>query len=202
MGILLCMAVTVLAGCRQEQPEEAWIPTCSALQAPKGAPLTETLIETLDEAYYDSAELEKTVRSAADDYNRSRGTQAVEVVSYETEGQTVRLVMNYTDMTVYNDFNQVKFFNGPILEAQMEGFLFDTQFCHVDDGMIDSDPLDGSIPVSHKQYQVIVCDALHAVEVPGDIVYVSTNARPEGKRVAVPLETDAADDHLYVIYEF
>ena len=201
-GLLLCMAVTVLTGCGSAESSEEWIPPCSALQMPKGGPVTETLVETLDQSYYDSAELEKTIRDAVNDYDAAMGTQAVEVVSYEAEGGAVRLVMNYPDMTVYNDFNQVKFFNGPILEAQMEEFLFDTEFYHVAGGEIDSDPLPGTVPVSYKQYQVAICDPFYAVEVPGDIVYVSTNARPEGKRIAVPDPENGTGSYLYVIYEF
>lgn len=203
-GILTVLMMTALTACSGVEPEEEWIPTRSALQMPKDGPVTETLIVKLEESYYDSAELEKSVRNAVSDYDSAAGAQAVEIVSYETEGRTVDLVMNYTDLNVYNDFNQVKFFNGPILEAQMEEFLFDTEFYHVENGVIDSDPMPGTIPVSHKEYQVAVCGLSYALEVPGNIVYVSTNARPEGKRVAVPDEENdnETDGYIYVIYEY
>ncbi len=201
---ILLLALWLVSGCsRQEPEEEEWVPAQSAIQAPKDGPVTETLIETLDEDYYDSAELEKTVRDAVSEYDSANGPQAVEVVSFETEGKTVHLVLNYKDMNAYNDFNQVKFYNGSILGAQMEGFLFDREFYHVDAGAVDSDPLPGEIPVARKQYQVLITDPLHAVEVPGDIVYISTNAKLLGSRIAAPADDAAADSgYLYVIYEF
>ena len=143
------------------------------------------------------------VRDAVSEYDSANGPQAVEVVSFTAEGKNVNLSLNYRDMDAYNDFNQVKFFNGPILEAQMEGFLFDTEFYHVDAGAVDSDPLPGEIPLARKQYRVFITDLLHAVEVPGNIVYISTNAKLLGSRIAAPAE-DAAEGsgYLYVIYEF
>ena len=200
---VVLLALWTVSGCSRQEPEEEWLPAQSALQAPKEGPVTETLIETLDEDYYDSAELEKMVRDAVSEFDSANGPQAVEIISFTAEGKAVNLTLNYRDMDAYNDFNQVKFFNGPILEAQMEGFLFDCEFYHVDAGMVDSDPLPGEIPLARKQYQVFISDTLHAVEVPGDIVYISTNAKLLGSRVAAPADEAAAEGgYLYVIYEF
>ena len=114
----------------------------------------------------------------------------------------------------------------------MEGYLFYNQFRRVSDGQAESDTISNEEPLKHKEYQVLVTDASHLIKVPGDVVYLSVNASPMGRKEVQPAKEtveepkteglvlpssavyveekadepvsakDLEKNYLYIIYEF
>ena len=188
--LLLTAAVVsslFLGGCEKLMPkeEEPWIPDCTAIQVDAEGTVTETVIDRLDQPYYKAEELTQMIASAILDYTGEHGAQSVVQESLTIENNTVHLVLKYAGPEDYAAFNNVSFFNGTMLGAQMEGYHFETSFYEIGEDAALKE-VSGEEALRHKEYQVLVTDLSHAVEVPGDVVYVSTNAHPDGERLVRP----------------
>ena len=169
----------------QLSQEEAWEPDRTAVTDEDGV-IHETVMEALDQEWYSQSELEEMLSSSVDEYNRENGADAVTVDNFEVnEGQVV-LTMTYRCAADYAAFNQVEFYQGSMLGAQMEGFLFDTDFHKVERGRIKEEGVSASEPLSHKESQVLITQQPHVVCVPGRITYISGNGTLLGKQIAEP----------------
>lgn len=210
----------------------AWEPGETNLVVQEDGTLTETVIDKLDQSYYNASELEQMINETVSEYNQDHGADAVKVDSLSLENNQVVLTMTYKSASDYADYNNVRFYNGSMLGAEMEGYLFYNQFRKISDGVAEGDAISNEEPLKHKEYQVLVTDDSHLVQVPGDVVYVSVNASPMGKREVQPaaeevVETqpeglvlpssavyveekadepvtakDLEKNYLYIIYEF
>ena len=198
-------AMLLLSACGKQE-KEPWVPQQTALQIAKEGVVTETIIDSLDQDYYSSSELEKMVRSSVAEYAGTNGADSLQLTEYTSEGRNVRIVLTYGDDGDYAAFNSVPFYNGSMLGAQMEGFRFDTEFLKVGkDGTASGRRYPSEEPVSHKEYNVLICDREHVVEVPGDVVYVSAPAVVQDARIVTPGASEMTEGDaqlLYVLYEF
>ncbi|MDO5345228.1 MAG: hypothetical protein Q4E91_05740 [Lachnospiraceae bacterium] len=230
-AVVVC--TLMLGGCDmldEVLEEKAWEPGETALQVLEDGTVTETVIDQLDESYYSSSELESMVNSSVGQYNKEHGADAVTVDSLIIENNQVTLTMTYRTAQDYADYNNVRFYNGSMLGAEMDGYLFYNQFKQVEKGTVTGEGLSNEEPLKHKELQVLVTDTSHAVKVPGDVVFLSTNAAPMGRKEVKPVPAEASseeeglvlpsnavyveEDHspvtakdlektyLYIIYEF
>ena len=238
-GLLAGMAaliMCILTGCSEiEQmmphPGDDWVPEETALVVNRDGTITETIFDSLEEAYYDSAELQKMVNDTTAEYQASHSETALTVDEMTVENGAVFLQMTYQGWEDYASYNQVPFYNGSMLGAQVEGFLFYNEFRRVEEGISSADTITNEEPLSHKECQVLVTDASHMVKVPGKIRYISANADVTDWYFAKPREeafktdtqglvlpssavyvdpeskkevsqTDLEKTYIYVIYEF
>ncbi|MDD2959906.1 MAG: hypothetical protein PHE06_11620 [Lachnospiraceae bacterium] len=187
------MCTLTLSACSLPSKNE-WKPEETSLQVKKDGTLTETVIDQLDETYYNSQELESMIKSSVSEYNQKHGADAITVTALTLENNQVNLTLDYKSAEDYADYNNVKFYNGSMLGAEMDGYLFYNTFKQVDEGTVTKDQLSNEEPLKHKEYQVLVTDLLHVVQVPGDVVYVSENGYPADERVVKPSGESAAKD--------
>ncbi len=170
--------------------EEPWEPDASALQIAADGSVTETLLEKLDRDYYQGAEISAMVQEAVADYNREAGAERVSADPVLAGKTTVKVVLRYASGEDCAAFNRSVFFSGSMLDAEMAGYLFYQDFARVEkDGSIKNG-ISWEQVLSHKEYQVVVCDRYHKVQVPGRIVYLSEGASLEGGDIAVPDEPE------------
>lgn len=196
-AVIVCTLMLSACGLLEEK---AWEPTETSLEAKKDGTLTETVIDQLDQSYYSSSELESMINSSVSEYNQSHGADAVKVDSLSLENNQVVLTMTYKTAEDYAGYNNVRFYNGSMLGAEMDGFLFYNQFREVTDGTVTADNISNEEPLKHKEYQVLVTDTSHVVRVPGDVVYVSINGSPAAEKEVKPLkETRAAEQEGLVL---
>lgn len=167
---------------------EDWNPGETYLVVQEDGTLTETVIDRLDQNYYNAEELGQMITSTVGEYNQDHGADAVIVDSLSLENNQVILTMTYKTAGDYADYNNVRFYNGSMLGAELEGYLFYNEFRKVNDGVAESENITNEEPLKHKEYQVLVTDDSHLVQVTGDVVYVSANASPMGKREVQPVE--------------
>ena len=145
---------------------------------------TETIIDGLDQAYYDAGELKALVDETVSAHNAEQKDQVVTVEDFTTDEKGISLRMRYPDAQAYASYNHVPAFQGSMLEAQMAGFLFLNEFRKVADGVSAAETIPNGEPLSHKEYQVLVTDLTHVVRMPAKVKYVSANASvAEGKIV-------------------
>ena len=236
--VTVVMCMLTLSGCDLQDTiedivgEKTWEPGETNLVVREDVTLTETVIDALDQNYYDSGELEQMINRTVSEYNQGHGADSVTVDSLSMENNQVVLTMTYQSAADYADYNNVRFYNGSMLGAEMEGYLFYNQFRRVSDGQAESDTISNEEPLKHKEYQVLVTDASHLIKVPGDVVYLSVNASPMGRKEVQPAKEtveepkteglvlpssavyveekadepvsakDLEKNYLYIIYEF
>lgn len=115
-GIFLAVrAVTKCFG-----PEEQ---TASAIEFRRNGSIVVTSVETLDQDYYDVAELKKTIRDAVSAYNEANGG-GVKQTSFSVTENTAHLVMTYDSPEDYERFNDTTLYVGTVQGARDEGFDF------------------------------------------------------------------------------
>ena len=173
-AVASCAAL--LSGCEmlnQEQwePQEPY-----AISISEDGRITEIVQETLDESYYSASELQNMITTEVADYNKKNGENCVTVKTFETEGQSVKLEMVYASAKDYAGFNNVEFYYGSLINAQLEGYLFDVSYKKVRDGVVTGSSVSGSEVIKEMDKEVMVVRAPLEVNVPGSILYTSTNA--------------------------
>lgn len=224
----LAAAVLLLGGCDQLQ-QEKWEPQESAaISIDEDGVITEIIQEKLDAAYYDAAELQSMIDREVAEYNSQYGADAVKVDTYEAAEGAVKLVMEYAAPEHYAAFNNVEFYYGSMLNAQMEGYLFDVSYKKVRGGVVQGSSVSGSEVIRNMADTVMVVRAPLEVKVPGEIRYTSTNADVLGDSVVnatgeqeaetdqglvlpsnavykeaadVTLEEEAAANRVYIVFE-
>ena len=128
IAAVMAVGVMLLTGC-ELLDQDTWQPQESAaISIDKEGSITEIIHETLDAAYYDAAELENMIYSEVADYNVSHGEDVIQVDTFEAEGKDVNLVMKYASAEDYARFNNTEFFYGSMINAQLEGYLFDVSY--------------------------------------------------------------------------
>lgn len=171
----------------------------TTLTAVKNGTVKESVIDRLDENYYNSDDLKKMIDETVGEYCAKNGEGAILVDAFSAEEGQIVLDMTYRSAQDYADYNNVVFFNGSILEAQLEGFLFNHDFRRVTDGAAEEARIPADEPLSHKEYTVLVTDASHAVRVPGKIKYVSANALAQDDYTVVPGEPEESAEQVLVL---
>lgn len=166
----------LLGGCdmlnqQQWEPQEP-----DAISISEDGSITEIVQDTLDEAYYSASELQNMITSEVADYNKKNGENSVQVKLFENEGQAVRLVMVYASAEDYASFNNVEFYYGSLINAQLEGYLFDVSYKRVQNGVVSDSTVSGSEVIKAMDKEVMIVKAPLEVKVPGSILYTSTNA--------------------------
>lgn len=163
---------------------DKWTPTSTSLQISLTGSVTETIIDSLNQSYYDADELQDMIARSVKEYDSEHSPESVTVPGYSAENGQINLVMHYQTGSDYADYNQVDFFNGTILDAQMAEAAFPDHFYKVNGNTEEA--VDSEEALSHKEYSVAVTDTDHVVQVPGRIHYISQNASLVNSHVAAP----------------
>ncbi len=172
----LALGVVLLSGCELLE-HDSWEPQESAaVSVAEDGSVTEIINDTLDAAYYNATELETMVQSEVAEYNAAHGEDTILVDRLETEEGKVSLVLKYASAKDYAAFNNTEFFYGTVISAQLEGYLFDVPYQKVEDGVVQSDRVDGSEVIRGLDKQVLILKAPQEVQVPGNILFTSVNA--------------------------
>ncbi len=200
----------ILSGCSMldqiigEDDWKSWTPDSNSIQVHADGSLTETIFDTLDKSWYAGNELQDMIARSMNEYNAAHTAGAVNVVSYSDEGGEVKVVIDYRTGDDFAAYNNTEFCCGSMLDAQMKGFLFEGLFHEVDGASMKGEALEASVPLSHKEYSVVICDGTHTVQVPGQIRYVGEGAQIINSHVARAGEDAQTDDRktvLTIIYE-
>lgn len=176
-----CGAIESLTGGRfgsSSEPEsDPVFSTTSAVLHGDGS-VAETVIDVLDESYYKTDELEQMVRNSVSEYDAENGQDSISVTDLTFNGSQVNLSLLYKNSADFEAFNNIPFFSGSMLEAQMEGYRFDGTYSRVENGTVVKAGVPGSEASAAKELNVLISDGSHIVAVPGEIVYVSSNGIP------------------------
>ncbi len=170
-----------------------WTPETNSIQVHADGSLTETIFDHLDQSWYAGNELQDMIARSMNEYNASHEANSITVTGYSDTGGDVKVVINYLTGADYAEYNNTVFFCGSMLEAQMQGCLFAGSFYAADGSRITGSEMDSAEPLSHKEYDVVMSDGTHVVQVPGEIKYVSSNAQIVNSHVAQAAQNSQAD---------
>lgn len=180
-GLLLAaMALVLLTGCSRFSPKE------TAVSIGKDGTVTAAVLDTLDQSYYDAEELKANVESSVADYNSGAGEDTITVEKFEIgEDGDVELFMKYASYKDYAGFNNVDFYVGDITDAYNNGgYRFETAFHQVEKGEAAEEEIQREEIFAGSNHPMVVFSEDMAVEVPGNILYVSSNVEVTGKKSA------------------
>lgn len=179
---VLSAAAVMMSGCSSFSPEE------TAVSVGKDGSIKAAVIEQLDQDYYKEDELKTSIDQAVAEFTEEYGEDSVSVEKYETKERNVTLMMEYADADTYAKFNHVTFFTGDMVAAGGAGYDFDTTFQSVEKGKVTDDAVSSDEVLNSYNYNVVILQESMGVEVPGNIVYVSSNVEVTGKKSAKVLE--------------
>lgn len=184
---VLSAAAVMMSGCSRFSPAE------TAVSVEKDGTVRAAVIEQLDQDYYKEDELKTSIDQAVAEFTAENGEDSVSVEKYETKDRKVTLLMEYADAGTYADFNQVTFFTGDMVAAGGAGYDFDTVFQQVEKGKVTDDEVSSDEVLNSYNYNVVILEEAMGVEVPGNIVYVSSNVEVTGKKSAKVSEPGQAE---------
>lgn len=173
---LAAAAMLLLGGCDMLNQEEYSPGEPDSVSVAKDGTITEYVSETLGEAYYDETELEGMISSEVNAYNQENGEGSVTVRSMEIQDGKADLVLEFASAEDFASFNNIEFYYGSIINAQLAGYLFDTDFKQVRDGVVEGDAVSASQAMQDMSAQVLIVEGPLEVRVPGSVTYTSTNS--------------------------
>ena len=182
-----------------------WTPQVTSIQVHADDSLTETIFDTLDQSWYEGNELQDMIARSMNEYNESHTPGAVNVTSYSDVDGKVKVSIDYQTGDDFAEYNNTVFCCGSMLDAQLKGFLFEGTFYEADGSKLRDEALDAAVPLSHKEYSVVIADGTHVIQVPGEIRYVNQGVQLENSHVAKRADDGqaeaSADRTVYIVYE-
>lgn len=181
MKLLLVAAAVagLVTGCSSFKPDQ------TGILVKKNGSIESVIKESLDKAYYDQSELETMINETVDSYNTGIGENRVTVEKYEVANSEATLEISYDSGSDYQALNQVKFYQGDLAGTQGTEYQLQGTFLQVEKGTATGETLDAAGVLATSNYSVVVLEEAMLVEVPGDIVFVSSNMEVLGKRQAI-----------------
>lgn len=177
VAAMFAAAVMLLGGCDIVNQTE-WTPESSdAISIAADGSITEIVQETLDQSYYDVTELESMINTEVAEYNSEHGADSIKVEDFGNEGSTVTLKLWFSSAEDYAEFNNVEFYCGSIINAQLEGYLFDVSFYRVTEGEASGSAVSYTKVFEDMSATVVIVQAPMEVHFEdSDVTFISTNA--------------------------
>ena len=130
-GILLstCLLLFFLTGCGEVSLQNG-----TNLEIEKDGGVMVTYIEEFPSDYYDLDGLIQMNEEEVADYNAKVGREAVEIISTESDGETVTLTMHYNSLDDYGSMNGGAMYFGTVSLGQLEGYNLNGTYTDVKTG--------------------------------------------------------------------
>lgn len=190
--ILVLMTAVMLVGCtgENEVAEQG-----NSVQIAKDGSITGTLVNVLDQSYYDPEELKTMIETEISETNTTLGADAVALNDYQCDSAgNVKVKVKYVDSDSYTAFNGTTFYSGDAVTAK-DTYGLNGTFLDVKDGKITTDDA-----VVSEDTKVVVLSENVNVIVPGNIVAITDNVEIIGKKSAsVSLKSE--DELAYIVYK-
>ncbi|MBO5371497.1 MAG: hypothetical protein J6A75_02140 [Lachnospiraceae bacterium] len=203
VGLMLILCMSMLTGCSKAKTDV----TESTVFVEKKGQIVSVDVEELDKEYYDAAELEEYITEHVADYTTENG-ETVTKENFLVEEGIAKLEMKYASYEDYSNFNGIEFYEGTVLEAQAEGYDFDTEFYALAE---ESDEAAGTKQKAGKtdvladdESKVVIIRANVAVQVKGKILYVSAEDTEVIDKKTVRITGEGANEEAaltYIIYK-
>ncbi len=188
-GILAAAAVLLISGCQNSESEET-----TSITVQRDGTILSHIVESFEEGYYDSEELQQSILMEAADYNKSAGNGKVNVEKINVDGGVATVRMTYQEAGDYAGFNHAVFFVGSPENAGKE-----YELNVVLSGTKDTNDTVGRADIlAMKDYKLLITDAQEPVFLDGKAEYISDNVTVSSDRKNIQLSGDGLG---YVLYK-
>ena len=130
-----------------------------------------TDVEVFDSSKYNKDELATYVLNVINTYNDEHGKGKVTQKDFSVENNVARLILEYVDASVYQDFYGIELFNGTVKDAKKAGYEFDLEFARIENG--EAVKCASGEVKSENDLKVAIIKANTRVVVEGKILYIS-----------------------------
>lgn len=198
LAICLCgaAALSLTAGCGSKLDVEK-----NTISLQKNGAVLEAAVEDFTEAYYDEDELTSFINDAVNSYTAENGEKTVEMTDSSVEEGTAYLTLRYDSCETFAEFTDTECFSGSVLEAQTEGYEFDTDFYAVTDGTAAEGIVSKEDVLSDDEMKVLIVRENVDIIVPGTIAYVSSDqTQVTGKDSVSVKEKENDTDQSVLVY--
>ncbi|MBQ8597512.1 MAG: hypothetical protein IJ409_06990 [Lachnospiraceae bacterium] len=192
IGVLLITGMMILSACGSfgNDTEE------TRISINKDGSIKSYITESFDKDYYLQEELQQMILSEAASYNRSTGQGSITVEKVEAEEGTARVEMTYAAAEDYSTFNDVLFFVGSPMEAQIAGYDLNVVLSNVKD---TNDTIGEADILAMEGVMLLITDVPEQVELYGKAVYADDHATlSENNKILLSAESREA---AYVLFE-
>ncbi len=200
------MLIGLMAGCGNKfSPDE------NALYVKKDGKVIQVAIESLDQSYYDEAELEQFINDEIDAYDGGEDA-SVKLQNFKVNDGVANMQLEFDSFETYADFNGRVLFVGTVAQAIAAGYDFNQQFTSITDGESGDaswsrDESGNAVGDASKdditsllESNCVITGETIQVKVAGTISYVSSEGtRMISKDMAKAGRTDG--ELTYIIYE-
>jgi hypothetical protein len=160
----------MLAGCKREEIVLSVdnVKTNTVLVNKDGTVRAAT-VETFDKNYYSLSELKDFVTEKIKKYNSEAGAEAVLLDSLEIKDGNAVMILKYTSLDHYNQFNKVEAVLAKVTEIQNADVTLPDTFINVKNGA----EVSKDIALENEKYKVLVMNENTNIMVEGTIKYYS-----------------------------
>lgn len=197
--IVVCLAVLVSAGLLTACGTQADRTTVHVKESGK---VTEEVVESFDEDYYDKEELKDFIDQTIDDYVKETGEKSIKAKGFSVEDKKASVIIKYKDLASYMDFNQETLYAGTVVQAIANGYTLPDEFYPVKDGKLKKTATDKKIK-DDDSYKVAITSENIDIVTSGDICYVSRTDVKIKDEKTVSIQKENTDDTslTYIIYK-
>lgn len=196
------MVLFLLTGCSQIMKSDT-----TGIYIDKNGAVTEAVIDTLDQDYYDKDELKDSIDAAIKTYNDEAGKESISLKKFRVKKDKVSVFMDYDAYTDYKTFNNVELFWGTVAEAAKEGYNLDVEVTPTSSE--DKKVSLSSLQDAEKEYHVVILNQPIQVELARTITYASSNVKVTDTKMAVvnaasETENGAQNtmaEYAYIVYK-
>lgn len=188
-GMLAATIIFLLSACRESGGEEF-----SSITVQKDETILSHIVESFEQGYYDSEELQQSILTETADYNKVAGSGRISVEKIDVDSGVATVRMIYQEAEDYADFNHTVFFVGNTEKAGEE-----YELNVVLSGTKDTNDTVGRADIlSMKDYKLLITDAQEPVFLNGKAEYISDNVTVSSDRKNIQLSGEGLG---YVLYK-
>lgn len=190
-GILatICLLIFFVTGCGKASAIDT---TTIAIE--KDGSIIQTVIEEFPMDYYDVDELKSMNQSEVDEYNQNVSKEAVKIKNTESDGNTVKVVMEYKNADAYYDLNGSPIYFGTVEQAQKAGYDLNVTLNSMKD---DSSITKNELMEMGDRHIVILNENVN-LKTFGTILYASEGVTCESNK---KLATVSGDEKSYIVFK-
>lgn len=188
-GMLAALAALLLSACQSSGGEET-----TSITVQKDGTIRSQIVESFDQDYYDSEELQQAILTESANYNKAAGSGKINVEKIQADEGVVTVCMTYQEALDYAGFNHITFFVGSAENAEK-----DYELNVVLSGTKDANDTVGRADIlAMKDYKLLITDVQELVFLNGKAEYVSDNIIVSNDRKNVQLSGSGLG---YVLYK-
>ena len=168
LSVLSIMCISVLCGCADQKINADE----TTVFVHKNGKITDAIVETFDQNYYDAAELQTMTNREITAYNQTTGDVNSAVLSdFVVEDGVAKVYIEFEEAEDYADFNQTECFFGTVAKAHEAGYALDTPMKSVN----GKETLDQNTLLEKGKYKLLIIQDHVDIRIYNKILYTSAN---------------------------